>query len=258
MSALDEAVRPDLTIAMADGVARTRRSAYRRTARTGIADALDGDVENVSTREAMKMSREVDASVDRNGEPSLAAALRLREPTAIEQLVTTYGDGAYRLAIRITGSEQDAEEVVQDAFWTVVRKIDSFRGDSVFASWLFPLVANAAYQKLRGRRGWPTDLSLGAVLPPLDEQGRHHGPVADWSARAQEPALQSEIREVLTRAIDELPADYRTALVLRDVEGVSNVAIGEVLGISLAYVKSRVHHARLFLRKRLGDHMATP
>src|SRR5688572_560207 len=72
----------------------------------------------------------------------LVEALRRSEPAAPERLVVTYGDRAYRLAIGITGTVQDAEEVVQDAFWTVVRKIDTFRGESAFGSWLYRIVAN--------------------------------------------------------------------------------------------------------------------
>src|SRR5213080_2158323 len=82
----------------------------------------------------------------------LLEALRLHEPTAAERLVTTYGQRAYRLAASITGNEQDAEEVVHDAFWSVVQKIDTFRGESAFGPWLYRIVANAAYQKLRGRQ----------------------------------------------------------------------------------------------------------
>jgi RNA polymerase sigma-70 factor (ECF subfamily) len=81
----------------------------------------------------------------------LVEALRLRASTAAEQLVATYGDRAYRLAIGITGNGPDAEEAVQDAFWSVVRKIDSFGGDSSLGSWIHRITANAAYQKLRGR-----------------------------------------------------------------------------------------------------------
>jgi hypothetical protein len=105
----------------------------------------------------------------------LVEALRLGQPSATEQLITTYGDRAYRLAIGITGNRQDAEEVVQDAFWAVVRKIESFRGEAAFGSWLYRIVANSAYQKLRGGRGRP-DLSLNEVLPCFDEEGHHVAP----------------------------------------------------------------------------------
>src|SRR2546425_12078656 len=193
----------------------------------------------------------VPAKVDRDR--GLVETLRLGEPTAAEGLVATYGERAYRLAIRITGNEPDAEEVVQDAFWTVVRKIDTFRDDSAFGSWLYRIVANAAYQKLRGRRGSRTDLSLDEVLPFCDDHGQTS---ADWSARVDDPALQTDLRIVLTSEINKLPADYRTVLVLRDVEGLSNQEIGEVLGISVANVKTRVHRARLFVRKQLAAYMS--
>src|SRR6266478_7760591 len=99
----------------------------------------------------------------------LVEALLHGEPSAAERLVTTYQDWAYRLAIRIAGNAQDAEEVVQDAFLTVVRKIDTFRGESAFGSWFYRIVANAAYQKLRGRQGRRRELSLDEVLPVFDE-----------------------------------------------------------------------------------------
>src|SRR3989441_5353741 len=183
----------------------------------------------------------------------LLEAFRLHEPTAAERLVTTYGERAYRLATSITGSEQDAEEVVQDAFWTVVRKIDMFRGESAFGSWLYRIVANAAYQKLRGRRDRRSDISLDEVLPLFHENGEHAAPIADWSPSLDDQSRQTELRMALTAAIHELPPHYRTMLVLRDVEGLSNVEIAESLGLSVPNVKSRVHRARLFLRKRLAD-----
>ena len=187
----------------------------------------------------------------------LLEALRLQEPTAAERLVTTYGERAYRLATSITGNGQDAEEVVQDAFWTVVRKIDTFRGASAFGSWLYRIVSNAAYQKLRGRRSRGRDLSLDEVLPSFDARGHYVGPIDDWSARVDDPSVQTELRMALTSAIDELPPVSRTVLVLRDVEGLSNLEIAEALGLSVPIVKSRVHRARLFLRKQLGDAMTT-
>jgi len=199
---------------------------------------------------AVAHSRRVDRDLD------LLEALRRREPTAAERLVTTYRERAYRLATSITGNGQDAEEVVQDAFWTVIRKIDGFRGESAFGSWLYRIVANAAYQKLRGR-SWRRDLSWDEVMPVFDERGRHAVPMPDWSARVDDPSIQTELRLALTSAIEELPAAYRSVLVLRDVRGLSNPEIAEVMGLSVPVVKTRVHRARLFLRKQLGDAMTT-
>ena len=184
-------------------------------------------------------------------------ALRRREPMAAEHLVSRYGERAYRLASRITGSAADAEEVVQDALWTVIRKIDTFRGESAFGSWLYRIVANAAYQKLRGRHSRRHEVSLDEVLPVFDERGGHDAPMVDWSSTTNDPAMQAELRTALTSAIDELPATYRAVLMLRDIEGRSNAEIAETLGLSIPLVKTRAHRARLFLRKRLDEWMTT-
>ena len=193
------------------------------------------------------------ARIDRDSQ--LVEALRLRAPTAAERLVTAYGDRAYRLAIRITGSEPDADEAVQDAFWSVVRKIDTFRGDSSFGSWIYRITANAAYQKLRGRAHRRHEISLDEVLPPFHEDGRHAGPISDWSASIHDPAVQAELRAALASAIGELPVQSRAVIVLHDVEGLSMAEVAGSVGITEAAAKSRVHRARLFLRKRLSMFM---
>src|SRR6185436_7044765 len=157
---------------------------------------------------------EMTTLIDRDSE--LVAALRRGDPTAAEDLVAAYGDRAWRLATRITGSAQDAEEAVQDAFLSVIQKIDTFRGDSAFRSWLYRIVANAAYQRCRRRRGRGADISLDELLPVFDEHGRHVAPVADWSLRVDDPACQTELRMALGAAIEELPADHRAVVLLRD------------------------------------------
>lgn len=190
-----------------------------------------------------------------DADEALVEALRRGEAGAAETLVETYGDRVYRLARRITGSNEDAEEAVQDALWTVTRKIQSFKGESAFGSWLYRVAANAAYMKVRSRRSRRLEMSLDDVLPALDGDGRHFEPMDDWSARVDDRALQGELRAVLEKAIAALPPDYRTALVLHDLEGLSNPDIAEALGLSLPAVKSRVHRSRLFLRQHLAAYM---
>jgi RNA polymerase sigma-70 factor (ECF subfamily) len=192
-----------------------------------------------------------------DADAALVEALRREDPDAATALVETYGDRVYRLARRITGSNEDAEEVAQDALWTAARKIGTFKGESAFGSWLYRITANAAYMKLRSRRAKANEIALDDVLPALDEEGRHFEPMDDWSSRVDEQALQGELREVLEGAIAALPPDYRTAVVLHDIEGLSNPDIAETLGISLPAVKSRIHRSRLFLRQRLSDYLMT-
>src|SRR5215831_20858063 len=128
---------------------------------------------------------------DRDGR--LIESLRLAEPTAAEQLVASYGGRALRLAIGITGNQADAEEVVQDALWTVVRKIDTFTGGSAFSSWLYRIVANVAYDRLRGRRGRLGDCSLDELSALFDKHGER---VAHGTNRVHDPALETDVRLV--------------------------------------------------------------
>jgi RNA polymerase sigma-70 factor (ECF subfamily) len=193
----------------------------------------------------------VDADAD------LLAALRREDENATALLVERYGDRVYRLGLRITGSPEDAEEVAQDALWTAARKIATFKGESAFGSWLYRIAANAAYMKLRTRKAKSREVALEDVIPAFDDEGVHFEPMDDWSPRVDEQALHHELRDVLQHAIDDLPPDYRTALVMHDVEGISNPDIAETLGISLPAVKSRVHRSRLFVRQKLSNYLQT-
>jgi RNA polymerase sigma-70 factor, ECF subfamily len=190
------------------------------------------------------------ARVDRDR--VLVEALRRREPTAAERLITAYAAPAYRLAVRITGSAPDAEDVVQEAFWSVVRKIDTFRGDSAFGSWLYRIVANGAYGKLRREHARRSNRSLDEIRSTFDEHDGHREVVADWTPRIVGPSIQIELQLVLTAALDALPGKHRAAIMMRDVHGLSYRELGEALGISVTSAKSRVHRARLSLRKSVG------
>jgi RNA polymerase sigma-70 factor (ECF subfamily) len=198
------------------------------------------------------MTTDTRPKVDRDA--GLLASLRAGDPAAPELLVDTYGDRVYRLTYRITGSNEDAEEATQDALWTAARKIDSFKGESQFGSWLYRIAANAAYQKLRSRKAKSHEIALDDVLPTLDSD-MHFEPMDDWSPRVDDNAVNGELREILEKAIGELPDDYRTALVMHDIEGMPNPDIAETLGISLPAVKSRVHRSRLFVRKKLSGYL---
>lgn len=199
------------------------------------------------------MTTETRPKIDRDA--ALLEALRAESPEAPEMLVDTYGDRVYRLTYRITGSNEDAEEATQDALWTAARKIGTFKGESQFGSWLYRIAANAAYQKLRSRRAKSHEIALDDVLPTFDPDGIHFEPMDDWSPRVDDNAVNGELRGALEKAIAELPPDYRTALVMHDVEGMPNPDIAETLGISLPAVKSRVHRSRLFVRKKLSSYL---
>ena len=186
---------------------------------------------------------------------ALVEQIRRGEAGAVESLVVAYGDRVYRLAIRITGNASDAEEVVKDTLLAASRKIDTFRGTAAFGSWVYRITANAAYQKLRAKRSKRSEVSWQDLAPSFDDKGQHTEVTVDWSKRPKDPAVEGELRSVLSGAIDELPVNYRTPFLLHDVEGLSNPEIAETLHLKLGTVKSRVHRARLFLQKRVADYV---
>lgn len=186
----------------------------------------------------------------------LLAGLRRGDPDAVNELVERYAARAYRVAIGITRNAADAEEAVQDALWNGIRNADSFRGDAAFGSWFYRIVANAAYQKVRRTAHRRVEISLEQVLPRFHEDGAPEV-VVDWSGRLDDPAVRSGVRAALSAAIDDLTPDYRAAVVLRDVEGLSVAEAAAAMGITIANAKTRLHRARLFLRKRLSAFMTT-
>jgi RNA polymerase sigma-70 factor, ECF subfamily len=147
------------------------------------------------------------------------------------------------------------QKTEQDALWTASRKIDTFRGAAAFGTWLYRITANTANQKLRGRRSRRNEVSWQDLAPSFDDQGQYMEVAVDWSRRLKDPAIEGELRSVLGDAIDELPADYRTAFLLHDVEGLPYPEIAATLHLKLGTAKSRVHRTRLFLQRRLADYM---
>lgn len=185
-----------------------------------------------------------------DADTDLMAAPSLGDPDGAERLVERYGDRLYRLALRVTGVQEDAEGALEDALRMAARTISSLTDESAFGSWIYRTVARAAHQR-RTRRQHVDTAALDNVVPLLNADG-HFEPLEDWSTRLDEPALQGGLHSSLVEAIDALPADYGTALILHDVEGVSKQEIAEVLDIDVPAVNWRVHRARLFVRERLS------
>lgn len=189
---------------------------------------------------------------------ALVERLRVGDAAALEALMERYASRVYRLAHGILRNTADAEEVVQDVFLTLFRKIHTFEGRSALASWIYRVTTNAALIKRRGRKT-DREVSIDAQLPTFLPDGHRAGDRAfiwaDWSQTPEADLLSQETRAILERAIDELPAPYRTVLVLRDVEGLSSEEVAEIVGDSVSAVKSRLHRARMVLREQLTRHL---
>ncbi len=188
------------------------------------------------------------------GDAALVERLKRGDEEAFAALLRRYQGKVYRLAMNMTRNAQDAEEVTQDVFLAVYRKIGEFDGRAAFSTWLYRVASNAALMKLRGRRSEP-HLSVEEEGPTFAPDGHHARPVADWSELPEDQLLSAERRRVLEQAIEALPPDYKAAVVLRDIEGLSNQEAAEILGASVLAVKSRLHRARLALRERLAAYL---
>jgi RNA polymerase sigma-70 factor, ECF subfamily len=198
--------------------------------------------------------------VETGADLALVERLRLGDAAALEALMERYASRVYRLAHGILRNAADAEEVAQDVFLTLFQKIHTFEGRSALASWIYRVTTNTALIKRRGRKA-DREVSIDARLPTFLPDGhRAEGRAfveADWSQTPESDLLSRETRAILERAIDELPAAYRTVLALRDVEGLSSEQVAEILGDSVPAVKSRLHRARMVLREELTRRLGT-
>jgi RNA polymerase sigma-70 factor (ECF subfamily) len=138
-------------------------------------------------------------------------------------------------------------------FLTVFEKIDRFRGEASFTTWLHRVAVNAALMRRRRQRVG-REVSLEEALPAFADNGHIAVEVPDWSGQADDPLLREEARLAIAAAVDQLDDMYRTVFVLRDVEGFSTEEVARVLELSVPAVKSRLHRARLFLRRELAEY----
>ena len=173
------------------------------------------------------------------------------DPLEAEALVDRYGERIYRVARRMTRSDADAEDVVQNTLLKILQKADSFRGDSDPMGWIYRITVNEA-RELHRRRGRRPTVSLDQLPVEFDETAQPVG-VTDFSMRPEKSVLRGEIDEVVQQAIQELPDGYRETVVLMDLEGLSYKDSAEVLGLTLGGFKTRLHRARLHLRRRLEE-----
>jgi len=190
-------------------------------------------------------------------EQALIAASKDGDPAALDTLVRTHQNRVYGFAMRMCRNVEDAKDILQETFLGMVRSIREFREESKFSTWLYRIASNACLKKRRRGVYDPTpeqELSLDELMPRPDSEGRKPE-IADWSDDAERALLRGELSARMEAAIDKLPKDYKIVLVLRDVEGFSAEETAQAVGLSVAAVKSRLHRARVFVRRELADYL---
>lgn len=174
---------------------------------------------------------------------------------AFETIVQRYQDKAYRLAWGLVKNDEEANDVVQDAFLNVYRKLDSFQGDSKFSSWLYRVVVNAGLMRLRKTKR-RAEIPLDEFGPAFLDNGHHAAMAPSWDSRGDAVVENAELREKILAAVDELEEKYQTVFLLREMENLELKEIADILDITVPAVKSRLHRARLFLRATLEPYVA--
>jgi RNA polymerase sigma-70 factor (ECF subfamily) len=194
--------------------------------------------------EPNQTNKKVDADTD------LVQAIQSGQLDRFPELVQRYERALYNFGLKMCGEAQDAEDVVQDTFLNVFRYLEGFRYETKFKNWLYRIATSTCIKKRRKSKFAPDrELSLEDFLPQDEASIENQTPA--WARLPLDQVLNEELGRTLKKAILELPEKYRVVLVLRDIEGFSTEESAQILNLSPANIKVRLHRARLFLREEL-------
>src|SRR5262252_6075377 len=188
-------------------------------------------------------------------ETELIARLQAGESDAFEQLVRTHGGRLLAVARRFVRNESDAQDIVQAAYFSAFRSVGEFAGNCQIGTWLHRIVVNQALMRLRTRRRKPEE-SIEALLPAFQDDGHHVEQFSDWSVGADVLLERQQTRATVRACIDQLPANYREVLILRDIEELPTQDVAQLLNLTPTAVKVRLHRARQALSTLLRKEFA--
>ena len=184
-------------------------------------------------------------------EAKLIADLKKKDSAAYRQVIEDFGNSLYNVAFRILKDREKAYEAVQEALLKMVQSIDRFEGRSSLKTWLYRITVNEAL--MAQRKELPRlDNPIDELMPSYVKE-RLKTPLPDWATDPEKVAANHEFEAYFRQVIEELPEALRTAYILKDIEGLSEKEICEVLGLTKAAVKNRAHRARLILRQKIGE-----
>ena len=185
-------------------------------------------------------------------EAELIDQIQAGDKAACAQCVELHAPAVYRLALRMMGDPDEAEDVMQETFLSAFRAIESFEGRSGLATWLFRIANNVALMRLRKRQ----PLFVSIDMQGTGDDGAEITPVQlfDWCCLPEDDFATVEAHGELEQAIAELPPALRSVFILRELEGLSTEATAQALELTPANVKVRLHRARLWLRERLAGY----
>ncbi len=195
--------------------------------------------------------------MERETEVELARQLIAGNPDAFERFVEHFRAKIFHYSWLMCGQREDAEDVAQETLLKVFENFLDLREPERVRSWVFRIAKNACLMKRRKSVFAPSrELSLDDFLPAMDgAEGHVRLQIADWSAQPDDRFMRTEMKEVLERAIRELPENHRQVVLLRDMEELSTTETAQILELTEDVVKTRLHRARLALRQKLDDYL---
>ena len=172
-----------------------------------------------------------------------------------QELIKRYENKLYNFSLRMCRDPSDAEDMVQDTFLNVFRYLKDFRYETKFKNWLYRIATSTCIKKRRRSKFAPErELSLDEFWP--NEEAELPDQIPNWALEPLDKLLNDELANMIQEAILSLPDKYRLVIVLRDMEGFSTSETSQILNISEANVKVRLHRARLFLRDKLTGYFS--
>jgi len=186
--------------------------------------------------------------VSADPDAEFVARVKAGETDAFEELVRRHGRKVYRSLIGLLGSAEEAEDALQDAFLKAFQHLPAFEGRSRFSTWLVRIALNTGLQRLRGRKDFET----------LDEDREDFRPrlIQAWQENPEDSYSREELRRLVETEVMKLPAKYRVALMLRDLEELSTEEAANALGLTIPGLKARVLRGRLMLRESMVSYFA--
>lgn len=185
----------------------------------------------------------------------LVKAARAGDAGAFDELIRRHTPRIFALTMSMMRNHADAHDAMQDAFLNAYRRLDGFRGDAAFGSWLYRVAANACLMRMRRRRRRP-EVPLEVRTPGFSDDGHWIRPVEDLAPQVDELYENKELGRIIQAGMDSLPDNYRAVFVLADLELKSMKEIADILDLTVPNVKTRLHRARLKLREYLSDYLA--
>lgn len=166
-----------------------------------------------------------------------------------EELVKTYEKPLFQFAYRLSGNHHEAQDLLQESLYRAYKSFAKFETGTAFDRWLYQIIHNLYIDHYRKKKNRPVVASIDEPLPHMENEKTLDIP--DMTANPEEEAMRGELGFQIQQGLTELPAEYRSAVILCDIQGLSYEEIAQILGISIGTVRSRIHRGRKILRRIL-------